>query len=344
MAKESLLKKAYMAIKGRDSLEEQDRVIISKAGDSGDSKPKAVTAKARHAGFVYNASIGNRYGEEHYTPQEYDLATIANALDTDSFLRRAMEKYVELIWKSGFKFRGKNTKAVNYIRKRFEQIGMVTSTPTEELFRQMTYQLVTYANVYISKVRDQEASGGRYRRTFTGQVLAPVAGYFTEDSVSIKLAVKKNGEPIGYKQEIPGTYPHKVWRPWNMIHMYYSKKPGLRVGTPMVWPVLDDIRALRKIEQNVELLIFQHTIPLIQYKIGTETRPGEDHEVLATKAEVEKMPPNGCIVTPERHEIEVIGAEKAALDVKGYLEYFKNRVLAGLGMSAVGMGEGATGQ
>jgi hypothetical protein len=169
-----------------------------------------------------------------------------------------------------------------------------------------------------------------------------VAGYFIEDTVSIQLAVKENGEPIGYKQYIAGTRKAKIWRPWNIIHMFYSRKPGLRVGTPLVWPVLDDIRALRKMEQNVELLVFQHTIPLFQYKIGTPERPAQDEEISATQAVVEKMPPNGCIVTPERHEILAVGVERKALDATKYLEYFKTRVLAGLGMSAVGMGEGET--
>lgn len=327
-----------------DDLETQDKVVIAKANKdgSGESKPKKVTARARHAGMVYNYSRNSRFGQETYTQQEYDMSVIANAVDTDSFFRRAIEKYVELIWKSGFSFIGKNNKAVKYIRKRFEQMSTVTNTPTEELFRSVSYQIVGYANTYISKVRDYDASGGRYRYTFTGQRLAPVAGYFVEDTVSMQLAVKENGEPIGYKQWIPGTRKHKIWRPWNMIHMYYSRKPGLRIGTPMVWPVLDDIRALRKMEQNIELLVFQHTVPLFHYTVGTDEKPAQDEEIEAVRAEVERMPPNGCIVTPERHEIDVVGVEKKALDVSTYLDYFKTRVHAGLGMSSVSMGEGKT--
>jgi len=335
----------YQAVRNQDGIiETADKIIIAKATKSGhgESQPTKVTAKARHAGMIYNYSWNSRFGEENYSLQEYDMSVVANAVDTDSYFRRAVEKYVELIWKSGYSFVGKNTKAVKYVRKRFEQMAQVTSNPTEELLRTMSYQLVTYANVYISKVRDEDASGGRYRKTFTGQLLAPVAGYFVEDTVSIQLAFKENGEPIGYKQHIPGTRKAKIWRPWNIVHMFYSKKPGLRVGTPLVWPVLDDIRALRKMEQNIELLIFQHTIPLFHYKIGTPERPAQEAEISATKATVEKMPPNGCIVTPERHSIEAIGVERKALDASKYIEYFKQRVLAGLGMSSVGMGEGST--
>lgn len=306
------------------------------------TNPTPVFAKAVHAGLVYNPSLSSKNGEELYTPPEYNLSTVANCLDTDSYFRRAVEKYVELMWKNGYTFYGKNPNAVKYVRKRFEQIAMVTSYPTDLLYRDISYQLIQYGNAYISKVRDEKASGGKRRKTFTGQELAPVAGYFIEDSVSMQLAVKENGDPIGYKQLIPGKSMYKIWKPWNMIHMHHSRKPGLRVGTPMVWPVLDDIRALRRIEQNVELLVFQHTVPLFQYIVGTDARPAQPDEIISVKATVERMPPNGCVVTPERHEVKAIGVEGTTIDASIYLEYYKNRVLSGLGMSGVGMGEGGT--
>jgi hypothetical protein len=325
-------------------------IPISKA--TGNPNPTPVYSKAAHAGMVYNPSLATRNGEESYTSPEYNLSTVANALDTDSYFRRAIEKYVELIWKSGYNFYGKNPNAVSYIRKRFEQIAMVTNNPTDQLFRDISYQLVTFANVYVSKVRSDKSSGGRPRRDFTGQEFQPVAGYFVEDSVSMQLAVKQNGDPIGYKQLMRGNLVgdmayrgnsfYKIWKPWNMIHMVYSRKPGMRVGTPMVWPVMDDIRALRRIEQNVELLVFQHTIPLFQYIVGTDSRPAQPDEISAVKQIVERMPPNGCLVTPERHTIKAVGVEGSLIDASTYLEYYKNRVLSGLGMSGVGMGEGGT--
>ena len=360
-------------IKNRFSVPTQDVLAQDKATlagvpstkGTGNPNPTPVYAKAAHAGMVYNPSLATRNGEEIYTPAEYNLSTVANAIDTDSYFRRAVEKYVELIWKAGYNFIGKNPNAVSYVRKRFEQIAMVTDNPTDQLFRDISYQLVEFSNVYVSKVRSDRASGGKPRVDFTGQSYQPVAGYFIEDSVSMYLAVKRNGEPIGYKQMMRGVYAmwgsntggvpignkntggenfnyYKIWKPWNMIHMVHSRKPGMRVGTPMVWPVMDDIRALRRIEQNVELLVFQHTIPLFQYVVGTDARPAQPDEIAAIKLVVERMPPNGCLVTPERHAIKAIGVEGSLIDASVYLEYYKGRVLSGLGMSGVGMGEGGT--
>jgi hypothetical protein len=47
-------------------------------------------------------------------------------------------------------------------------------------------------------------------------------------------------------------------------------------------------------------------------------------------------------VPAERHEIKAIGAEGRALRAEGYLSYFKQRIFAGLGVSAIDMGEGDT--
>lgn len=321
-----------------------DRILSDKAKE--DSKPKKVDTKVHRAGLVYNTNnnfmSGSQSRDKFYRPLEYDMSVIANALDTESYFRRAVEKYVELIWKNGYEFVGKNKRATEYIRARFSQIAMVTRTPTEELFRQITYQIVTYANAFVSKRRNRNASGGRVRITFDGKELQPVAGYFVEDTTSIKVSTDEHGEVKGYKQTIRNNPNSVEWNPHNMIHMYYSRKPGLFTGTPMVVPVLDDIRALRKLEQNVELLVFQHTIPLYQYKVGSDVNPGQPDEIDAVKAQVERMPPNGAVVTSERHEITAVGVDDAVIDVSKYLTYFKSRVLAGLGMSPVTMGESQT--
>jgi len=104
-------------------------------------------------------------------------------------------------------------------------------------------------------------------------------------------------------------------------------------------------------EENIELLIYQTLFPIFQYKVGTETKPAGDirladgtviSEVDYVRSQIAMMPSEGGIVTPERHDIEFIGAEGKALKAREYLDYFKTRVLSGLGVSSVDMGEGDT--
>jgi hypothetical protein len=133
----------------------------------------------------------------------------------------------------------------------------------------------------------------------------------------------------------------------DMVHMYYDRKEGFAWGTPYIIPVLDDIRTLRRMEENVEMLTLAHLFPLFQYIVGTEDHPAEVYEDGTTevdliKAEIENMPTEGSIVTPERHKIETLGAQGKALDAKKYLEHFEARVLAGLGISEIALGRGGT--
>jgi hypothetical protein len=95
------------------------------------------------------------------------------------------------------------------------------------------------------------------------------------------------------------------------------------------------------------MLITLHLFPLYQYIVGTEENPAEIYddgstEVDIIKEQVENMPTEGSIVTPERHAIKNLGAEGKALDASKYLDYFEERVLAGLGISEIALGRGGT--
>jgi hypothetical protein len=155
-----------------------------------------------------------------------------------------------------------------------------------------------------------------------------------------------NGTVTGWRQ----TLPDGKWKDFSaddVIHFHIDRQEGFLFGTPILVPVIDDIRALRKIEENVELLIYQHIFPLYHYKVGTETAPAGltetgEREIDVVRNELRYMPAEGSIVTPERHDINAIGAEGRALRAESYLEYFKKRVIAGLGISSIDLGDGST--
>jgi ribosomal protein L37AE/L43A len=229
---------------------------------------------------------------------------------------------------------------------RLGQIAVASSIPTRELFRSIGSSLIRKSNAFIIKARKLEASGGRMRIPPGKKVpIQPVAGYFSAAAETMSYEMKKN-RVTRWRQKMPnGDY--KEWNPRDIIHVHFDKKDGFVFGTPITVPVMDDIRALRKIEENIELLIYQHLFPIFQYIVGTEGSPAGltetgEKEVDVVRREIQFMPSEGGIVTPFRHEIRAIGAEAKALRADGYLEHFKKRVFAGLGVSAVDMGEGET--
>ena len=278
---------------------------------------------------------------------EYDLAEIGRVEDVESFVRQAFDKKVALMFKEGWDLVGKNPKHIRYIQTRFEQIAQASSLSTQALFRSIGSSLIRKSNCFLVKVRKVEASGGKVRVASGKQKtpLLPVAAYFVAPAETIEYKVA--GNSVGkWRQRMPDG-AKKEYSIRDVVHFYMDKKEGFVFGTPSIVPVLDDIRALRKIEENIELLIYQHLFPLFQYKVGTENAPAGiteagQREIDVVRQEIQFMPSEGGIVTPERHEISTIGVEGRALRAEAYLEYFKKRVIGGLGISGVDLGEGST--
>lgn len=286
------------------------------------------------------------YGRrEMFAPSEYNLTEIGVIEDVESYVRQSFQKKTALMFKEGEEFGGKNTQTINYIKKRIQQIEHVSGISWRSLLRDTGYALISRANYFWVKVRKQAASGGR---TIAG--IQPVAAYFGMGAENVEIKKNKQGKIVKYRQKMPdGRY--RDFSPKDVIHFHAYKKSGFSFGTPQIVPVKEDIRALRRIEENVELLIYQTLFPIFQYKVGTESRPASDirlpdgslvSEVDYVRNQIYDMPAEGGIVTPERHEIKFIGAEGKALKVREYLDYFKNRVLSGLGISGVDIGEGNT--
>ena len=295
---------------------------------------------------VVGYSTARQMGRGQFVCSEYDLAEIGRVEDTESFVRQAFDKKVALMFKEGWDVVGRNPRTVKYIKIRLAQISRASENPTIKLLRDIGSSLIRKSNAFLVKVRNEEASGGRMRPNPNGTTeLKPVAAYFPAPAETLEVSYSGN-KIARWRQKMPdGTL--KEYNPRDVIHFYYDRKDGFTFGTPQLVPVLDDIRALRKIEENIELLVYQHLFPLFQFKVGTEERPASidengEREVDVIRREIQYMPSEGGIVTTERHEIVAVGAEGRAIRAEGYLLHFKQRVISGLGISAVDLGDGNT--
>lgn len=290
-------------------------------------------------------SYSHSRGRGFFLPPEYDLTEIKLIQDVDSFVRQAFKKKLGLMFKEGYVYRGKNKDSIKYIRERLEQISFATSIPTIELKKSLGRDLIATSNAFLVKVRNRSVSTGN-RRKENGKSIEPVAGFFPAAAETMFPEVTEVGKVTRWKQQLPdGKY--KFFSVEDVVHFAIDRRAGYIFGTPTLVPVIDDIRALRQIEENIELLIYQHLFPLYQYIVGTDNKPagfdeeGND-EIEVVKTELQVMPLEGGIVTPERHEIKAIGAEGKALNAEPYIEHFVNRVIAGLGISKVDLGNGDT--
>ena len=320
--------------------------VAEKASFLLDARRPKVAAKVSNTSVAYG-TLGPTQSRSSFQPSEYNLGEISKVMDIESYVRQAFNKHVELCLKEGYDISSRDEKATSYIKRRLKEMADVSGVTFDMLLRSIATNLVAYSNAFITKVRDSEKSSGSSIRKTAEESLPPVAAYFPMDPTSIQIKRDYHGRVLKYLQRVPGNPIMPQFLPENIVHFHYNKKEGFAFGTPYVVPVLDDIRSLRRLEENVEMLISQNLFPLYQYIVGTENSPAEIYEdgtteVDVVKNQIERMPTEGSIVTPERHDIKVLGADGKAMDAEKYLKYFEKRVLAGLGMSDVALGRGDT--
>lgn len=271
-----------------------------------------------------------------------DLGMIKKIFNSEAYFARAVRKYIERFTRNDFVFTGKNPNSVGYIRKRFEQMETVEATPFDIIVMQSALSLFIYGNAFILKVRSTNASGGRVYTDPFGRVRYPVAGYFVLDPVYIKPELSESGSIKKWIYSVPG-YQSQDFPPRNIIHIKDCPLPGSVYGTPFIYQSIADIQALRRMEELVEILSFQEGMPLYIYTIGNKDSPNVlQKEIYEMTEKISSMAQNGAMVLPWTHSVEVKGSQGKALNVKEYLDYFKQRLFSGLGLSALDFGEGDT--
>jgi hypothetical protein len=272
---------------------------------------------------------------------EFNLLELAAVYDAEPLVRKAITRQLNLWFKQGFQFISRDTALCEYIRKRFKSIAYVTGQPTIELFKMIVTSLLKYSNAFVIKVRDPKLSTG-----ISHDGKGPVAGYFCVSPLNM-FPKYRNGKLEMWIRFLKDGSRFWEFMPEDVIHLTIDREPDFLFGKPRLLGVIEDIAALRRIEENVEVLISKFLFPVYQLTVGTPEVPCKYYndgssEIDLAKTMVQNMEAEGMLITSERFELDIVGARAEALDIKNYLEHFKKRVYAGLGVSAVDMGEGDT--
>jgi hypothetical protein len=308
---------------------------------------KALSPAIKRPTFTYRlpTNSNTRKSGEAWYPAEYDFVDIGMAEDTDSFVYQANFKKLALAIKAGWVFVSRNQTSLDYIKRRIAELEIAQGQSFWSLLVEVLSNLLRYHNCFLIKARDVSTSSGKVRDV-DGFKLKPIAGYFVASPETMLFQIGKDYHIKGYKHIMPDGR-EKIFAPEDVIHFHIYRKTHQLAGTPSWIPVLDDITALRRIEENVENLVHQHIHPLFQYKVGTELAPMKRYEDGLTecdivRSKIQDMANDGMIITPERHEIKGLGSESRALRAETYLEYFKKRVISGSGLSELDFGYGDT--
>lgn len=275
---------------------------------------------------------------KRYVSGEYNLFEYGRILDTESIAAKAVARKIAVVFRNGWEIKSENKKNLTRIKERLKEVQFVTETSFSTLLDDIARSLTIYNNCYVLITRAYRSSTSKGRN---GK--PPIAGISVLPVETVDVLLDPDGNIIGYKQRV-GSYK-KEYSKDEVVHLFLDKRPGMILGTPPLEYVKDDIIALRKIEENVELLVDRSIFPLIHAKVGSDKNPAGilpdgTSEVDQLAWRLETIDRTGGLATNERVEIKAIGAESLALRVESYLNYFKSRVLMGLGVSAVDLGEG----
>lgn len=325
-------------------IEELRKVFARLSGMStADALRRSVQSEIKRQRFPGLVFTANRPGTKQleFEDPPFDLTDIQAAIATDSFLRQAINKYIDLIFKEGWRITSKNERAREYIRQRMAFIAEQTGIPTQQFLWEISEDLVKYHNVFIVKVRNDEILVPQGYRIQGLNGKKPIAGYFLLPPPTVRIARRHNGEVVQYEQSV--GQETRVFRADEVIHIAHRKERGHAFGTPDLLTVLDDVRILREIEHNVSRLFYVHLHPLYLLLVGGK-EPGQEatpEEIELARQILRDIELGGILAMPaDRYKLEIKGAEGAALNAEWALKYFERRVLSGVSVPETAFGRG----
>ena len=292
----------------------------------------------------------------YYAEGEYDLVAIFKLLKYESYFQKSVYKKLGLLCKSGFQFHSDNDKIKEYVAFRFKLMQIQTGLSINTLVKRISFYLIACSNAWVVKVRDKDFEYGE-SYTLDGKEIHPVVGLFIPHPTTMKPRfkyVKDSTQGAKWQTRLElDKWVHinrrgvfKVFDLEDVIHFSLYKEDGMIFGTPEVTPTIDDIRTLRKLEEDAQLLSYRDLFPIIHYTV--ENPKAIDHtsgytELDQAQSDMQKLMQDGGIATDKRHEIKFVGNEGKGVDGVAYLSYFQNRVFSGLGMAASDFGLGGQG-
>ncbi len=224
-------------------------------------------------------------------------------------------------------------------------MSFMTNESFDNLMIEIGNDLVAYSNAFLVKSRT-DFNGINLSDLTINPVYdnKAVGGYFRIDPSTIEIQRDTNGVIKTYQQTL-GNDTVK-FKPTDVIHFYIDKEPSNAFGTPRIASALEDVKMLRRIEGNVERLIYRCLFPITQMKVGIPQQGmmATDQEIKEAQQVVEQLVDDGLIITNEKVEFKNLGANNVALNAEPYLNYFEKRVFSALYLSTSMMGRGGVKQ
>lgn len=316
-------------------------LFVSKKKKNKETNNNSVTSIKNHM-MKANNFLKNKSMRNAITDPEFDFNLINMVYKSDSYLKIAINKYSQMLFKAGYILKSDNPKALEYIKTRFRIMSFVTKKDMDILFDELGSDLVKYSNAFLIKGRVKEIMPGVDATGFLEK--DPIGGYYRQNPARIQIKRDSSGNISHYI--VNNDADTTEYKANDVIHFYLDKESDNDFGTPRAISALEDIDLLRKIEGNVAVMIYRYSMPMYHWKVGL---PETGYQ--ATSKEIDEavdyinnMPLDGTIVTNEKTNVSIVGAQGSALNAVEYLHYFEKRAFTALDVSESQMGRGGAKQ
>jgi hypothetical protein len=118
-----------------------------------------------------------------------------------------------------------------------------------------------------------------------------------------------------------------------VIHLATNRPSGHLLGVSPLFPVLEDARLLREMEDITSEMVLKNLHPILHGKAGGDKARGVQKDITELDKKLREMDHHsGFIVTDGQTELKLIGAESRALRMEGLLNFFRARAFDGLNL------------
>lgn len=294
---------------------------------------------------ILSSTSGAEAQSNQATTPEFDIWTVASAYSIDSYLRTAVDKYINLVSKEGWVVKGNNKQAIDYLKLRLRLLKITCGVSFEQVLRDIEYCTILFANAFLVRVPFKGANPLPGMKLDTkGKT---TGGLFPVHPGLMQPYIDDVGKVIEWRFVVAGE-DRAIFKPEDIIHVAFNKPTNTLFGIPFFIPVLEDIRTYRQLEWLTVALLNRYLHPLIHVrkgidasgKIVSNVHPSDISELDTL---IKSMAPDGLLVTGPDVKVDVHGVESQAIRAEGYLEAWRKRIFAGLAVSDIAMGEGTAG-
>lgn len=139
----------YLPFRSTDNI--SGRRFFAKTIDPENVKQIPKTMKVAALALGYQGSTWYYNTRSTFEPSPYDFDRIMQAVDTDSYVRQAVNKYKELFWKEGWQIAGENSEAVSYLYQRIDFMEMAMKRPFADFLEEVSDQLFKFRKCFYSQ-------------------------------------------------------------------------------------------------------------------------------------------------------------------------------------------------